>query len=407
MIPTVHLQLITRRKKKDNTYPVKIRVVYQRLYHDYRTGIDLTEESFKNAMVEKYKEPSRKTRIKLDALKVKADKIIENLKPFTFQKFEKEFYGRVKDAADIYPFFEQYITDLKEHDRLKTASGYQTAMNSFKKYDKKVGFYEITTSWLDAYSRWMKEEDQGNSDTTIGIYTRYMRSIFNYAISLGVLKRDEHYPFGKRRFVIPASRNIKKALTLAEVSKINSYEAIPGGQEDKARDFWMFSYLCNGINFKDIAQLKNKNVEGDILKFVRAKTKNTTKANQSVISTYLSAPAKVILEKWRVNQQGPEDYVFDILAEGDDSRAQQDKIDQFIKTTNKYMKRISASLELNKEVTTYFSRHSAATILKKSGASVEMIREALGHQSTGTTQKYLDSFDDETKKILATALTNF
>lgn len=280
-------------------------------------------------------------------------------------------------------------------------------MNSFKKFDKKVGFYEVTSEWMNRYYRWMQEPEQGNSDTTVGIYTRYMRSIFNYAISQGVINKHEHYPFGKRRFVIPASRNIKKALTLAEVSKINNYEAIPGAPDDKARDFWMFSYLCNGINFKDIAQLKNRNLEGDMLKFVRAKTKNTTKANQSVISSYLNTPAKVILEKWRKEQHGPEDYVFDILAEGDDSRAQQDKIDQFIKTTNKYMKRISASLELNKEVTTYFSRHSAATILKKSGATVEQIREALGHQSTGTTQKYLDSFDDETKKNLSNALTQF
>jgi site-specific recombinase XerD len=45
--------------------------------------------------------------------------------------------------------------------------------------------------------------------------------------------------------------------------------------------------------------------------------------------------------------------------------------------------------------------------MKKSGASVEQIREALGHQSTSTTQKYLDSFDDETKKTLAKELSKF
>ncbi|MEJ7685004.1 MAG: hypothetical protein WKG06_45595 [Segetibacter sp.] len=35
---------------------------------------------------------------------------------------------------------------------------------------------------------------------------------------------------------------------------------------------------------------------------------------------------------------------------------------------------------------------------EKMGANIEQIREALGHQSTSTTQKYLASFDDESKE---------
>ncbi|MFT4093251.1 MAG: tyrosine-type recombinase/integrase [Niabella sp.] len=46
---------------------------------------------------------------------------------------------------------------------------------------------------------------------------------------------------------------------------------------------------------------------------------------------------------------------------------------------NKNMKRIAKELEINKPVTTYFARHSFATILKRSGASTELISEALGH----------------------------
>jgi len=36
---------------------------------------------------------------------------------------------------------------------------------------------------------------------------------------LGVIKKDETYPFGKRKYIIPASRNVKKALSLQEVIK--------------------------------------------------------------------------------------------------------------------------------------------------------------------------------------------
>jgi site-specific recombinase XerD len=71
------------------------------------------------------------------------------------------------------------------------------------------------------------------------------------------------------------------------------------------------------------------------------------------------------------------------------------------------MKRICTSVGISKQATTYYSRHSAATIMKRSGASVEQIREALGHQTTTTKQKYLDSFDDKTNKQLSHFLTNF
>ena len=94
----------------------------------------------------------------------------------------------------------------------------------------------------------------GNSITTIGIYLRALRAIYNNAI-VEVEVNAELYPFGKRRYQIPSGRNLKNALTLAEIDKIFSYE--PATEyEGRARDLWVFSHLCNGINVKDIALLK-------------------------------------------------------------------------------------------------------------------------------------------------------
>jgi site-specific recombinase XerD len=52
-------------------------------------------------------------------------------------------------------------------------------------------------------------------------------------------------------------------------------------------------------------------------------------------------------------------------------------------------------LNLDKDVTTYFARHSFATVLKRSGAKIEMISELLGHSSVDITESYLDSFEKE------------
>ncbi len=405
MKASAYLILATRHKKKSGKFSVKVRVVFQRTPKDYKTELDLTEDEYKNAMVERPKGIYKEINIKLRGIDAKANKTIEEIGIFTFQKFENAYYSFAKGASDIFPYFEEYMERLNAEGRLKTKESYLTAMSSFKKFKNTFGFYDVSPEFLKKYEKWML--GSGNTKTTVGIYTRNLRSIYNYGISKNVIKKDENYPFGKRKYVIPSGSNKKKALTQNEVAQIYKYQTTLNSSEEKAKDFWIFSYLCNGINFKDIALMKVKNIDGDMLRFVRAKTENSTREDEIIISCYINEPMKSIIDKWRSGNTGREDYLFNILQKNDDLEEQKRKVAQFIKNTNKYMKIISMKIGIDKNVTTYYGRHSAATIMKKSGANIEQIREALGHQNTLTTQKYLDSFDDESKRELSKSLTNF
>ena len=112
-----------------------------------------------------------------------------------------------------------------------------------------------------------------------------------------LIKKEKCYPFGKRRYQIPTSRNIKKALKLQDLAKIYHY-APECEQESRAKDFWLFSYLSNGINPKDIASLKYRNIEGEYLIFERAKTENTTRSNPKSISVFISDDINRIIDYW-------------------------------------------------------------------------------------------------------------
>jgi integrase len=71
-------------------------------------------------------------------------------------------------------------------------------------------------------------------------------------------------------------------------------------------------------------------------------------------------------------------------------------IHQAVKTCNKYLEKIGTELKLPQKLTTYFSRHSFATIAKRMGYSKDLISEALGHsQGNRITEIYLDSYDME------------
>jgi hypothetical protein len=109
MKASAYLIHATRHKKRSGKSSVKIRVVYHRKPKDFKTDFDLTEDEYKNAMVERPKGLYKDINIKLRAIEAKARKTIEDIGIFTFQKFENAFYSSAKGAGDIYPYFEEYI----------------------------------------------------------------------------------------------------------------------------------------------------------------------------------------------------------------------------------------------------------------------------------------------------------
>ena len=74
---------------------------------------------------------------------------------------------------------------------------------------------------------------------------------------------------------------------------------------------------------------------------------------------------------------------------------------------NEHMKQIAEDLRICKPITTYYARHSFATILKNSGVSTEFICEALGHTSLQTTKNYLAGFEQDALRKTTDVLTSF
>lgn len=71
----------------------------------------------------------------------------------------------------------------------------------------------------------------------MGMFIRPLRAIFNEVIEDGIIKKEKCYPFGRRKYRIPASKNTKKALDLADVKKIYNYECNPKNEsEQKTKD---------------------------------------------------------------------------------------------------------------------------------------------------------------------------
>lgn len=204
----------------------------------------------------------------------------------------------------------------------------------------------------------------------------------------------------------PASRNIKKALDLSHIEKIYNYTPIYES-EWKARDYWLFLYFGNGMNPKDLALLKYKNIDGEYFTFERAKTELSTRSDPKPISVYINEDMKAIIERWGNTDKSPENYIFTVLEPGITPLREYELIPLLISFINDWMKKIGEALSIDKKLTTYVARHTFSTVIKRSGASTEFIQEALGHTDVKTTEYYLDSFEKEVKKEFASKLVSF
>jgi integrase len=402
--------LDTRWSGKDKQYPIKLRVTFQRKYKLYIiNNYHVSEKDFDKIMGDKPREEKFKTiRQEINKKQVEVDEILKKLPYFSFDLFEKIFLtGQRKADDNLFNWIENKSAKLKEQERIKTKITYDNALISIKKYCKKekLSFYDVTLDFLRGYEKWLIEE-QENSYTTLSIYLRCVRAIFNDAIEEGIIVR-EAYPFGRRKYEIPAGKNIKKALTLSEIQKIYNHVAPEYSSEDRWKDFWIFSYLCNGANVKDICLLKYKNISEGTITFLRSKTKNSNRKQLKPIVVMLSDEIQNILNKWgNVNKQ-PDSYIFPILSKDMNAERIAATVDQTTQNINKYIKRIAKAEGITKKITTYTARHSFATVLKRSGVSTEFISESIGHADLKTTENYLDSFENEIKKEYAKRLLDF
>lgn len=217
---------------------------------------------------------------------------------------------------------------------------------------------------------------------------RTLRAIYSKAIAEDLVN-DDIYPF--KKFKIKSGNTSKRALSKKEMVKIINYRAMKGTRKWHSLNFFTFSYLTRGMNLKNMALLTwKKNIIGDKIVYVRAKTANTKKSADPHIIKIEPEIEKILNRYSRKNE-----YVFPILEPKLPASTIRYRIKNTLKKISKDLTAIATSLKIDAadHITHYWARHTYATTLKRSGISTAVISEALGHSSEATTKAYLDKFE--------------
>ncbi|WP_324675536.1 site-specific integrase [Hymenobacter sp. GOD-10R] len=262
-----------------------------------------------------------------------------------------------------------------------------------QKYD--IPFDRVTVNFCNEWEATLRATRV--EEITLSLRFRTLRAVLNKAIAAGVAKADS-YPFArtvaeKHKFSVGKFdvSTAKRAISREELRKLEAQEP-ESDRQRLAKDVFLFSFYCAGINFVDLAQLRWKDINGtgetQRLSYVRQKTGGK-------FSLRLLAPAAVVIDSYRPHTfAGPDSYVFPVLDSKKHTTPTQikNRLHKVLGQVNKDLKQLGEQAGIATPLTTYVARHSFATTLKMGGYATGIISQAMGHKSEAVTAVYLDSF---------------
>lgn len=392
--PTVALYLDVRKQLKNKKFMLKLRVTFSKdgkfIQKYFSTGYSLSTvqwDAFRSSSVP-YN--LRKMRVEVLKFEAKANDIISDVPTISMDLFGALLTGKYSKQAGAAVLFKEMIAKFESSEQIGTAEYYTWSMKSLEEFRPGFTLEVVDVDFLKAYEAHMVS--RGNSLTTVGFYLRALRAVFNVAIDKHVISRDL-YPFGRGGYTIPKGSKFKKALKKTDKTSLEG--ATMNEEERRAVAFWMFSFYCNGMNFKDIAYLTRSSIQDEVITFVREKTKRTVREQKEIVPPIRPA-ARKILEEYGTH----EPYIFGIITEEMTARQKYNRIKDWIKETNTLVNQVAARIGITGKVNTYAARHTFATTLLKGKVDLKAIQQSLGHTSISTTESYLADLDiEEAKRI--------
>lgn len=282
-----------------------------------------------------------------------------------------------------------YMRDYAQNARTYgTKETYARAIAKIEQFDPKCGLTDIDRRWLDRFTAWLR--DGGLRDNTISIYLRCLRCVWNWCIDSDLTDR---YPF--RRFRIPHERTMHRALTMEQLVAIRDYR----GEDflERWRDVFMLMFYLRGINVKDL--FVNAVIRDGRLQYRRSKT-------GELFDIKIEPEAQSILDRYSGSTKG---RVMSIMDDYDDYRTFGHAVNEGLKKIGPMRVLPGRGRKLEREpvepaLSTYWSRHTWATMAMRAGVRKEAIAAALGHAWATVTDTYIaydyQWIDDAARRVI-------
>ena len=356
---SIRITLDTRVRKQDGTYPVKIVVSHKGMTARHSLGISVRKDEWDNRKCLVVNNANKGflntfllqqlTEWKNAALALQATGTFKTLNAIGVRDEIRKYLS--PDTKKPVTFGEWYAHFTQTHENPRTRALYDATWVQVCRYDLNASdarFEDINKAWLEGFFRWCASTSP--SVNARNIHLRNIRAVFNDAIDNEITTA---YPF--RRLRITPVETPKRSLTPNELRRI--FKADVPEWKQRYYDAFCLSFLLIGINIGDLCLLTPDNLHHGRIQYNRQKTKRlyNIKIEPEAMELIQRNRGKKLLLSWVEGATGYRHFA--------------GRVNQ----------------ELPKGITTYYARHSWATIAAALDVPDDVISQALGHAARNAT----------------------
>ena len=275
------------------------------------------------------------------------------------------------DASRLFVSRLKRVAELKTNKR--TRELYEATLSrivAFDRHCERLAFEDIDRAWLNNFDAFLAKSSP--SVNARSIHLRNIRAVFNDAIDDEI---TQHYPF--RKYKIKRAATPKRSLSAEALRAFFDYPVEE--YQRKYLDMFKLSFFLIGINIVDLCKLKR--IDGGRIEYERAKT-------HRLYSIKVEPEALEIIERYK-----GKGWLLDPLDRYENYK-------QYARRLNGALQAVGA-VEIGKQgaksikplynkITTYWVRHTWATIAASLDIPMETIAAALGHGGNTVTDIYID-----------------
>lgn len=389
---TVSFYLDTRRIKKDGTFPIKLYVNNRGCFF-VSTEFSAKKDEWSGTEYNKNCPNYKARNIAIRNLMNKVESYILGMEGKVLSLPDENLKVSIKRLISGELDSKRFVDYIEEFAQTKsnpnTKELYLLTARKLQEYDCNCTFETMDRAWLSNFERWMQES--GMKVNALAIHLRNIRAVFNYCL-------DEEYttlyPF--RRFSIKKEETRKRSLTVEQLRTLRDYQC--EDYQVRYRDMFMLMFYLIGINAADLFLAKKSDLVNGRLEYKRAKT-------GKLYSVLVQPEAMDIIEKYK----GAGDYLLNVMDEYKNYKDFLHRMGNALKEIGPMERRGRGGKKVRTplfpDISSYWSRHTWATLAAFLDIPKEVISAGLGHEiGSSVTSIYIDfnlqKVDDANRKVI-------
>lgn len=273
---------------------------------------------------------------------------------------KKYLESHIRKSDSLKDYAEAYIKRLTKEGRKSYSQnmGY-TLRYLLECFSESMTLQQFTPTTLNMFEKHLRKG--GSSDTTINIRMSHLKALLNAAVNDGIV---EYKIFPFRNYKVPTKAVRDICISKQELRKLKDAEfsGISERRHTVARDLFMLSFYCAGINLTDLMDAR---LDGDTITFVRKKTA-AKKQGEKEVSITIQPEAREIIDRY-ITSDGRLDFGY-----------KYSQYEQFRSFVTKGLNRIGEDLGFEKKLMYYSARKTFVQFGTDLGIPLYILEYAIG-----------------------------